>query len=538
MKNIGILAVALVAALVLGFGARISNQTAHAQVTSTVVLGCEFLGASVDGDVNDVTAGGDFVAACDGLSEADINAISGNADGDATAGETGENGLGDNDGKLEASDLTDLDLDANQITNGAALLAFPANIVGSTYAIAFVNNDGAVTFDSQTGLTVAVNADGVAVAGPTDGNSETCGSAEGLDLDCDTATGSDGDGVVVATLSDGTAGVGTDVSVDISQSGGTISTETVSVVGVANTVVIASLKDPINTSGNAAAVVTCQNTSDISEGVSMLGDVNRTIVKATVTDNDDVELTRVAVGFTTSSATIATFDGIGASPDSGEPSSEVKSYTSISVASTTGGTGSFAVICGGTTTGVAEIKATINPLALNEDTDTVDVNVVGAPDNVALTASPAAIDCNGTATASVTATVTDSDGNNVADGTNVNFAVVALGTANPINVDTVAGAASSTITPLSVATAGVTVIVTSGDAQASILVACNTAAAATAVPGTPRAGTGTIGGPDTGNGGYLGQDSSAGFPLWTLVALALGSLALVGGGMVTRRAGK
>jgi hypothetical protein len=44
--------------------------------------------------------------------------------------------------------------------------------------------------------------------------------------------------------------------------------------------------------------------------------------------------------------------------------------------------------------------------------------------------------------------------------------------------------------------------------------------------------------PDTGTGGYLGQDSSAGFPMWTLVALALGSFALVAGGMVTRRAGR
>lgn len=41
-----------------------------------------------------------------------------------------------------------------------------------------------------------------------------------------------------------------------------------------------------------------------------------------------------------------------------------------------------------------------------------------------------------------------------------------------------------------------------------------------------------------GNGGYLGQDGSAGFPMWTLIALALGSVALVVGGLVTRRSGK
>jgi hypothetical protein len=41
-----------------------------------------------------------------------------------------------------------------------------------------------------------------------------------------------------------------------------------------------------------------------------------------------------------------------------------------------------------------------------------------------------------------------------------------------------------------------------------------------------------------GSGGYLGQDDSAGFPMWTLVALALGSFALVAGGLFTRRVGK
>jgi hypothetical protein len=81
--------------------------------------------------------------------------------------------------------------------------------------------------------------------------------------------------------------------------------------------------------------------------------------------------------------------------------------------------------------------------------------------------------------------------------------------------------------------------VTAGDAQSSIRVDCSLPIPPTAPAGgaTPTR-TGTIGGPDTGNGGYLGQDSSAGFPLWTLVALALGSVALVAGGMVTRKVSK
>jgi hypothetical protein len=53
----------------------------------------------------------------------------------------------------------------------------------------------------------------------------------------------------------------------------------------------------------------------------------------------------------------------------------------------------------------------------------------------------------------------------------------------------------------------------------------------------PAQPTGPVRPPDTGNGGYLSQDGS-GFPLWTLVALALGSTALVAGGVVARRAAK
>ena len=87
---------------------------------------------------------------------------------------------------------------------------------------------------------------------------------------------------------------------------------------------------------------------------------------------------------------------------------------------------------------------------------TQDVTVTGVPASVALTASPAQIACDGTQTSTVTAKVTDSAGNNVADGTTVTFNVVALGTANPINAMTTGGSATSVITPLSGGNAGVT----------------------------------------------------------------------------------
>ena len=174
-------------------------------------------------------------------------------------------------------------------------------------------------------------------------------------------------------------------------------------------------------------------------------------------------------------------------------------------------------------------------------TRTSAITVTGVPANVALTASPSAIACDGTATSTVTATVTDSAGNNVVDGTPVTFQVVALGTANPINATTTGGTASSVITPLAGSTSGVVVTVTAGTAAAQIRIDCQaslltpTAPAGPTATATPKGG---VVGPNTGTGGYLGSSSSTGFPMWALAALALASVVLVGGGVVVRRTGK
>jgi hypothetical protein len=201
------------------------------------------------------------------------------------------------------------------------------------------------------------------------------------------------------------------------------------------------------------------------------------------------------------------------------------------------------VICGvaaGTANLTAKnaVAAAITGIA-GQVTRTQAITISGVPDAIALTASPAQIACDGSATSTVTAKVTDSAGNDVVDNTPVTFSVVALGTANPISVKTTAGSASSTITPLSGSSAGVIVIVSSGSVQASIRVDCSLAVAtpaAAAPTATPPGGV--IVPPSTGNGGYMGQNGSTGLPMWTLIALALGSVALVGGSVVTRRSSK
>ncbi len=521
MSKFGIGAIALVAAVLLGFGARIGTQTAHAEVDGTVAIGCEFLARYIDGDPDDPTAAGDYTSACDG--------ITGGAPGAGEVGALGD-ALGDEDGTLEASDFDDIDMDANQIQDGGA------SWLDEILVFAFVDNDETVLFDAGSGLTVDIHLDttGASAGAGTDLNAETCDATDSIDLDCETATLDDGDGVVVATLTDGTGDPGDDVDVDVEQADDpdTVSTQTISVVGAPDEITLEALKGTIEATGSTSDFDDCLEESDVSDA-GTIGDVDKTILKAVVVDDDGVELTRIAVDWDVDDSDVADWDS-----DSGEDADEPKADTGITVdTGDLAGIGQFLVLCGGTETGTATVTA--DEPTSNEDAS-VDVNVVGAPATIALTASPAAIACDGTQTSSVTAKVTDSGGNNVANGTSVEFSVVALGTANPITTTTADGSASSTITPLSGATAGVVVLVTAGDAQASIRIDCSLpipTATSTGPQPTPTRPGGIVG-PDTGNGGYLGQDGSAGFPMWTLVALALGSVALVAGGMVTRKVSK
>jgi len=493
LKKLGLVAIAAVAALVLGsFSLSGGTQTAQAEVDDSAAVWCGYFGF-LDTPVN----------ACDGLTDIEI--------------EDSANQLGDEDDLLEAGELDDIDLDANQVTDDGA---FPLDEI---ILFAFVDNDGMVTFDADTGLDISVQVDGADQGAGPDANLETCDDDATSDEDCDTATLDDGNGVVTAVASDGTADAGDDVDVDLFQADDTnqVSTENILVVGDADEIDIITYENRIETSGSASDVDDCVDDSDVTDS-DQLGDVNRTFVAATVIDNDDVELTRVTVDFTTDDDDVA----------------QVGSNTVVSV-DVEAGVAAYAIICGGEDTGTATVTGEI--VGGDEDAS-VEIEVVGAPATIVLTASPAAIACDGTTSSTVTATVTDADGDLVAGLTNVNFSVVALGTANPINFGTVDGVASSQITPLAGAIAGVTVVVTAGDdAESSILISCNTPAAASPTPGgpvpTPTSGGGVTP-PDTGNGGYLGQDSSSGFPTWTLIALVLGAFALVGGGMVARRAGK
>jgi hypothetical protein len=500
LKKIGIVAVAAIAALVLGFGIRATTQTAQAEVTGAVAIGCELLAPAIDGDTTNTTTGADVTAACDGISAADVANL-------AAA-------LGDEDDELEESDFADIDLDLNQMRQASAGAPF-----NSLNLFAFVDDDEAVTFDSDAGVTTVVWVDATgAPSADADVNAETCGAADDLDCDNSTPSSDDGDGVVAATISADTADPGDSIGTDIEQADNpdAVTSLESTVTDDPDDLTVTAIEAVIETS---ADVDECVDTADATDA-DQLGDPNRTFLIAVATDNDGNELTRVPVDWSVDDADIG----------------EIGSFIPTTLDGGAAGIGSFAVLCGGETTGTVTATAE----GAGEETD-IAVQVVGPPETITLTASPASVVCDGTQSATVTAQVVDSAGSLVANGNNVNFSVVALGTANPINVETAQGTASSTITPLSGTTAGVTVIVTSGEAQSSIRVDCFSSPAATAtaggVVGTPTTG-GTISPPDTGNGGYLGQDSSAGLSLWTLVALALGGIALVAGGTLARKVNK
>jgi hypothetical protein len=219
-------------------------------------------------------------------------------------------------------------------------------------------------------------------------------------------------------------------------------------------------------------------------------------------------------------------------------------------------------ICGGEQTGDLILEAFFdgtlspgNPL----ERERITLKVIGPATDIALTAEPASLDCNGTNTSTVKATITNAAGDPVANGLDVHFETLALATTSPLLADSGAGTASTVVTPLQGANsvtadggpAGVTLRVwVEGQIdekpvgfephqefeiiEDSILIACSggppppgTGAGAGA-GGTP---TGPIRPPDTGSGG----GATAGLPLAALAALAAAGAALAAGSLAYRR---
>ena len=204
VKTFGLVALAAVAALILGFGSHLGSSTpkASADTTDVVVIGCELIAGAVDGDTTNALTNNDVAAACGGTATAlDENGLTNPLAGErltlpaiavkntltpfgfqacgqpatVTVG-TGTcasiaalaKAIGDEDGKLEASDFRgelDENWDDNQMSTdcsfanvgtsgfGNSVLGLGVGFACTLDVFVFVNDNAPVTFDAPSGLT-------------------------------------------------------------------------------------------------------------------------------------------------------------------------------------------------------------------------------------------------------------------------------------------------------------------------------------------------------------------------------------------------
>jgi hypothetical protein len=313
-----LLAAVLVAIIASGLVGE--HRVMHAETDHVVTMYCVFLAGVIDGDNADAPLGSDFLTACDGLSSAEIGLIS--------------SAVGDEDGTLEPGDLDSLDLEGNQIT---AATASSGNLK-SIYVIAFVDDDGGVIFDADSGVIVNINDDGGndETSPPVDGNPETCDGQQ--DDDCGDTIQDNGDGVVVATVTANTANQGDQVDVDVTQEGvGQI--VTLLVMGAPDEVALSFVEGTIQTRATTACI---DGEVEVRDDAA-ISNADSTIAMAVVTDSDARELTRIPTIFSSDDPGIA----------------EVGDNSVVTVEFGQFGIAALAVICGGEFVGATFIVADI-----------------------------------------------------------------------------------------------------------------------------------------------------------------------------------
>jgi hypothetical protein len=349
------------------------------------------------------------------------------------------------------------------------------------WILTWVSNSDAITLEADEGIWVGAPLSSGTSLAPCPVNYIPALTA---DEDCD-ADGVKGDEVVVDLLKGaGVADVG-DAQVVATQAGVDVILDYV-VVGDPDDIVLEVFPDDTVQEGFDAS--DCEEPAlDLTAFTDEIEAPEVNGLLATITDEDGTELTGIAVDWESDDTDVVNLNW----------------ETTVSMV-TSGGTLAPNMFCGDEI-GTATITADA-PFAGDAD---VDVTVIGAPDAMTLTASPASITCDGVASSTVSATLVDSEGNKVVDGTDVRFEVVALGIADPITATTAGGtgAATSKITPLSGVSAGVVVLVTVKDADDDVVLEGNIridCALPVAPPPPPVSPTGpTVIPPGTGDGGYL-----------------------------------
>lgn len=365
---------------------------------------------------------------------------------------------------FEPDDFAAIDLEANQIHNED----------GQLFILAFVNDDGAVTFKTTAGMFDRTS------RWDDQGYEWVCDTE---DEDCD-GDGVRGDGVVVAWLwpcesgnpvartcpERSKPGPGT-ITV---QQGSRVMTLDFTVVGEPHDVELAVLENTIQTGLDADS---CPQETTAKGFAEAIGLPEKTVILARVLDSEGTAVTGAFIDWKTDGQR----RGITAEPVT--PTLDL-GYLGLGTAN---------VLCGSDETGALTVTGTVVPLGAYWDGSlcyegvdcffqmdpfakprhrSVQFSVVGPPAALKIAAEPANLVCDGTASSTVSATVTDAEGDPVANGNEVHFDVKVLGAANPVVAKTVDGSAVSTVVPLSRVVQGVPVMVTAGDVQESVLIAC------------------------------------------------------------------
>ena len=390
MKKFGIAAVAGLVALVLGATVVGTAPKANADVTDVVNIHCIQLIWLIDGDTTDAVD-----AAVDGPAACATQFLPG--DPTDTSDQPGTivgiaRELGDEDSVLEVSDFDEIDgYDGNQLSEACTTPA----LLCTNLIFAFVNDEAPVTIDNSAGPVTLQS-------GVEDVTCDTDGTALGQDNDCSTGITDNNDGVVVFHVINGNSERGDEETAIVRQEDVEQSVD-INVVGSPNDVVLTLVETTIMTSGSVAEADDCAEDTPADDAIDP---ANATLAYAEVFDEDDRLLTMVSV--------VISVDPPGDDPDiatlgQGNDVEGITSNSGVSIVTSIEGApiAHYIVVCGGSGTGVTEIKAQIDDgdadFTADDDTSRVELTVIGAPAELTLAASPAVIKCDGTETSTVTA---------------------------------------------------------------------------------------------------------------------------------------
>jgi len=409
----------------------------------------------------------------------------------------------DSDSPFKPADFAAIDLDANQLHSED----------GQLFILAFVSNDEPVTFDTTKGMFHRTTFLG------DEGYKWVCDTE---DEDCN-GDGVRGDGVVVAWLWPCESGnpVAKTCPEKSKPGYGTVTVREgmremsldFTVVGEPHDLQLVAVENTVQTGLDADSCPQETTTKGFAEAIGL---PEKTVVLARVLDSEGTAVAGAFVDWKTDDR----HKGITA--DTLTPTLDLGGL----------GVGTANVLCGTDEAGTVAVTGRTVPLRARLDGSlcyegegvgcsfdldpmaephhkSVRFTVVGPPAELEITAEPARLLCDGAAGSKVSATVTDAKGNEVANGNEVRFDVRALGAATPVVVKTTDGVATSTVVPLSEVLQGVPVMVTAGDVEKSVLIACEEVSPSVPTspspspppPATASPPAGAIVPPATGSGG-------------------------------------